>query len=650
MKLAAVLAITGLLVIRPDGVAAQDPRPPRDTTVVRIDSLLISSTRTGRRLEDEPLRVEVVGREEIEEKLRMTPGDIAMLLNETGGVRVQATAPALGGASVRIQGMRGRYAQLLADGLPLYGEASGLGPLQIPPMDLGRVEVIKGTASALYGAAALGGVINLISRHPDGATELLLNRTSRGGTDAVIWAASADEARVGWTMTAGVHDQGRVDVDGDGWADIPGYTRYTARPRIFLGGPRGSLMLTAGAAAEDRRGGGVSGPVAGVRQGLDSRRADGGAVGALWLGRIRVTGRASLAEQRHTHIFADTDEEDVHRALFAEIALAADWRRHTIVGGAALHRDTYHNDQRPAYDVRTTTPGIFVQDEWRVSDRLAVSTSARVDRPGDHGVLISPRVSALLRAGEWSIRASAGGGHHVPHAWIEEIDAIGLAALSAREELAVERARTASLDVGRTLGALEVNATVFGSIVRDAVALRHLEGGGLAVANVRGDTRTHGTELLVRLHAESVHATLSYAWTRAMEPDPDAARGTRRESALTPEHTAGLVVAWEDEDRGRIGAEVYYTGTQALHDDPYRDRSRAYTVYGVLAERRIGRARVFVNFENIGDVRQTRHAPLLLPARTPEGRHTTDAWAPLDGRVINAGVRFSLAGPAHDEH
>src|SRR5688572_31602655 len=97
----------------------------------------------------------------------MTPGDIAMLLNETSGLRVQVTSPSLGGANVRVQGLRGRYTQLLSDGLPLYGgQTASIGILQIPPLDLGQVEVIKGVASALYGSSALGGVINLVSRRP----------------------------------------------------------------------------------------------------------------------------------------------------------------------------------------------------------------------------------------------------------------------------------------------------------------------------------------------------------------------------------------------------------------------------------------------------------------------------------------------------
>ena len=146
-----------------------------------LEGIVVSSTRTGQRIEDEPTRVEVLAREEVEEKMLMTPGDIAMMLNETSGLRVQSTSPSLGGASVRIQGLRGRYTQLLADGLPLYGGQSGaLGLLQIPPMELGQVEGIKGGASALYGSSALGGGVNLISRRAQDERELLLDPTTRG--------------------------------------------------------------------------------------------------------------------------------------------------------------------------------------------------------------------------------------------------------------------------------------------------------------------------------------------------------------------------------------------------------------------------------------------------------------------------------------
>ena len=179
-------------------------------TGVDEEVVVVASTRTGRRIEDQPMRVEVLDREEIEEKMMMTPGDIVMMLNEMGGLRVQSTSPAMGSASLRVQGMRGRYTRFFSDGLPLFGEQpGGIGLLQIPPMDLGQVEVIKGVASALYGAGAMGGVVNLVSREP-GATatrELLLNQSARGGAPTLYSGSPAPlasaPARRCWAASTG---------------------------------------------------------------------------------------------------------------------------------------------------------------------------------------------------------------------------------------------------------------------------------------------------------------------------------------------------------------------------------------------------------------------------------------------------------------
>ena len=159
------LAVLLLACAHPDVLAGSSATHSNDDThsdahhAGDIEEITVQATRSRRRIQDEPIRVEVLSQEEIEEKLLMRPGNISMMLNETGGIRVQVTSPALGSANVRIHGMRGRYTQLPADGLPLYGgQAASLGLLQVPPSDLGQVEVIKGSSSALYGGQSLGGV------------------------------------------------------------------------------------------------------------------------------------------------------------------------------------------------------------------------------------------------------------------------------------------------------------------------------------------------------------------------------------------------------------------------------------------------------------------------------------------------------------
>jgi len=96
---------------------------------------------------------------------------------------------------------------------------------------------------------------------------------------------------------------------------------------------------------------------------------------------------------------------------------------------------------------------------------------------------------------------------------------------------------------------------------------------------------------------------------------------------------------WEREDVGRVGVEFYYTGTQRLEENPFRDVSKPYVVVGVLAERQFGWARLFINGENLTGVRQTRWDPLIRPTRAPDGRWTVDAWQPLEGRNVNGGIR-----------
>jgi iron complex outermembrane receptor protein len=148
-----------------------------------------------------------------------------------------------------------------------------------------------------------------------------------------------------------------------------------------------------------------------------------------------------------------------------------------------------------------------------------------------------------------------------------------------------------------------------------------------------------GVELLGTLRHEPFALTTTYTFVRAREPDAD--RGMV-DAALTPRHSAGLVGMWEREGVGRVGLEVYYTGVQRLEANPFGDRSRPYVIVGLLAERQFGAWRVFVNGENLTDVRQTRWQPLIRPTQAPDGRWTVDAWAPLEGRNVNGGIRVGF--------
>jgi iron complex outermembrane receptor protein len=608
--------------------------------------VVVASTRTGRRVEDQPTRVEVLGREEIEEKMLMTPGDIVMMLNEMGGLRVQATSPSIGAASVRVQGMKGRYTRFLSDGLPLFGQqVGGLGLLQIPPMDLGQVEVIKGVASALYGAGAMGGVVNLITRRPgdEPAVDLLVNESTLGGTDGVAFLSTPLSATWKLSLLGSAHHQRQSDRDDDGWADVAGYKRGVLRPRFFWEGGGGrSAFLTAGVTIEDRNGGTMAGSTLAATgapyvEALDTERYDvGGTVQTLVHQRYVLTARGAAGWQRHDHRFGEVRERDAHDTVFSEVAVRGAVGRHTWVTGAAYERDAYRPTDVPRFAYTYDVPGVFAQDDVDLAPWLSVSAGARLDWHNEYGAFFSPRLAGLVRGRGWTSRLSVGRGFFATTPLTEETEAAGLTRLTVASPLRAERGTSVSLDVTRAMGPMTLTATLFGSRISDPAAVDRDT--RYALFNRTEPTTNLGLELLATARRGPWAATSTYSYVRAREQGD----GGRQDVALTPRHSADLVGMWEEEERGRVGLELYFTGRQRLEVNPYRAESKPYVIVGMLVEKRIGLARLFLNAENLTDVRQTAWDSLLKPSRGVDGRWTVDAWAPVDGRVVNGGLRVGF--------
>ena len=585
------------------------------------EEVTVSATRTNQRVDDQPTRVEVLGREEIEEKLLMTPGDIVMMLNEMGGMRVQATSPSLGAASVRIQGMRGRYTRVFSDGLPLFGEVGGLGLLQIPPMDLGQVEVIKGVASSLYGAGAMGGIVNLISRRPGPETEreLMLNQTARGGTDVIAWYATP--ARTGWSMTCsavGTFSTGPTSTMTHG-RTYPGISRAVVRPRVFWDGGNGrSFFATAGFTAENRDGGGQ--PLGlDYREALTTRRGDIGVVGQMLVKqRIVVTARGALVQQRHRHEFGEVLERDRHDTLFGEVAARA------AVGSAHVGRwrgagaRCISTGRRPA--LRVHLHGSRRLRSRRRGTRLvAVGERERPTRPSQHvrNVCQSSSLDAASRSGHG--RA------------VRRLGRASLARRRSRKRLKLPDCRDSSFPY---------------------------PGGGTWPKYFSGH-RANPRPVVLQRHRIPLphprsHRCGSLDWTRADEP-PRASRPIRawnfwarsaprrsrsrprtRSSGRDNSMMGGCKRSLDAAPFSGPGRNVGTRRRRSCRTRGLLHRARnvskriptatavsPYVIVGLLAERQLGRFRLFINGENLTSVRQTRWNPLIRPesrARWPMDR------------------------------
>lgn len=159
--------------------------------------------------------------------------------------------------------------------------------------------------------------------------------------------------------------------------------------------------------------------------------------------------------------------------------------------------------------------------------------------------------------------------------------------------------------------------------------------------NAQGPTRTAGGELLATYSAGRLSVTGGHVFTCSSEVDPQT--DVRGQVDLVPRHTGTLTGTWEDA-WGKVGLEAFYTGRQSLSDptdeNPYPKVSSPYVVFGALVEWNLTqRVSLFLNAENLTDVRQTRFNPLLRSQQAVDGRWTVGVWAPLDGRLINGGLK-----------
>lgn len=637
-----------------------------------MEEVVVTGTRTVRSIADVPVRVEVIPEEEVEEKLLMTPSSVAMLLNESTGMRVQTTSAASSAANLRIQGLSGRYTQLLTDGIPNFGGlAAGFSITQMPPLNLRQVEVIKGATSALYGPDAIGGVVNFITkRPPEGegtAFSGLVNATTASGADGAVYAATRTSGSFGATLFASGNTQSLHDVDGDRFGDIAAYDRISASGKVFLGGDGGTAgAIAAGFLAEDRTGGAMesalpSGAGPSYSEKVRTRRADlsgeldlpfGGGRTFFLKGAAanlrrdaRYGGSSFDATQRFLHLDAQigTPFGGGHELLAGTVFSLEELEDRTpeaartpAAGGGAI----------PPRNYTHRSPALFLQAEWAIAPRWSAVTGARADFHNVHGTIVTPRASVRHSPGGGiTVRAGAGGGFKAPTIFTEELEEAGFRNVRSPGPLSPERAVSGSFDINwKTLPgggfSLDVNAAAYLTRLADAVTVDAdslASGGAIDLRNATGPSLARGGELSLKIGLGDLKLFLGYTYLYATLED----RGLTEEAAYNPRHSAGMVLFYEAHESGfKAGLETYWTGRQRLERNPYRSVSPDYFLTGLIAEKALGHLRLFINFENIFDTRQTRWDRVFTGDLTVDGYRPVPVYAPLEGRVINGGVRL----------
>ena len=625
---------------------------------VETEEVVTTATRTVRNIADVPVRIEIIPQEEVEEKLLMTPSSVAMLLNESTGMRVQTTSPTSNAANLRIQGLSGRYTQILTDGIPSFGGlASGFGLMQLLPLNLRQVEVIKGATSALYGPDAISGVVNFITKDPGSEPELhaIVNGTTQRGLDIAGFFAHRFE-QFGFTILASRNAQALFDVEGDGFGDVAQFERYTFSPKFLWDLSEDvRLRATVGLLQEERFGGvtdefrrsvGGAGYFERMRterlditSQLDWRLAKDDAI------TVKIAGTRSHRDAHYGGSAFDATQE----VIYADAQYSFKTRSHTLLVGTAFNLEDF-TDRSPLEGARRSyrfeSPAVFMQDEVVLAPNWSLVMSGRIDFHNRFGTFFTPRASLMHRPSALlAVRIGGGTGFKIPTIFTEEAEEAGFRKVHPLNAIHPEKAMSGSFDLNWRVFTEEVGATINiafyitslsnalladgDSLQRDVVYLR----------NASGSTLTRGGECSVKLTHGNLKLSLGYTYLFGTQSDD----GRSYELELNPRNSVGVVLVWEEEEASfKAGIENYWTGSMRLERNPFRERSPGNWITGVIAEKGFGSFRLFVNLENIFDTRQTRFDPLFVGNLREGTIRTLPVYAPLEGRVVNAGIRFVL--------
>jgi outer membrane receptor for ferrienterochelin and colicins len=614
--------------------------------------VIITSSRTNSRIEDLPTKVEVLGSEEVDEEAGTIPGNIASLLGDIAGIQNQRTSGTTGSIDLRVQGLPGKYTQILRDGLPLFGGYSGnFSVLQIPPLDLKQVEIIKGASSTLYGGGAIAGMINLISKTPklnDPQHSVLVNYSTLKEFNLNTFHSGRNK-KTGYTFFAGTTLQKGVDVNKDGFSDVPDLKTFFFHPKLFLyPGEKNTLTFEYDGTYEDRNGGDMQVLHAtkdNTHQFFIQNKSFRNSIAATWQNKISKTAELNFkgllsffSRDINTNVFGMKAKQ---QTFFTELSYLKKWDKHTLVCGINVSGENFSKkapDSSFINPYSNTVFGFFVQDDWRITQKLTAQTGLRFDYNNAYEPVLLPRLSLLYKFNtHFTSRLGGGLGYKAPTVFNNDIDERELRGHNLVTGILTEKSVGANWDINFKHKIKNWNLTVnqmFYVTQIDRPVIEDPNGGfNYNYINAAKPLNTKGFETYVAAINDGLEMYLGYTYTIAKQFYNTAQPNV----PLSAKSKFAAVISNEFSSRFRACIEASYTGKQYLDNG---SRTPGYLVAAAMIRYDIKKLSLVLNCENIFDYRQTRKENIVYgPISNPSFKQI---WAPVDGRVVNLSARINF--------
>lgn len=613
-----------------------------------LSNIIVTTTRTNSRIEDIPIRVEVIAKDEVNEETNIKPTNISKLLLESSSIQAQQTSSVNGNVSIRLLGLDGKYTQLLKDGFPLYGGfAQGLSILQIPPLDLKQVEIIKGSSSSLYGSDAIAGIINLISKQPREKRELnfLINQTSLGGTDGDVYFSKRWK-KFGFTFLSANNFQQAKDVNKDGFSDVPKTKTFHIAPTFYYYiNPSTTLRFGVNGTYDNRKGGDMivlNKKADSLHQYFEEDNSSRfssqlqfdkqfGENKSLTIKNSVSYFNRSIDETRYTF-------EGTQKSSYSEAAMNFKFGQQKLVAGINVTSEKFNEDSIKSHLQRNynyVTTGFFLQDDWKPTEKFSLEAGLRTDYQNQFGFFVLPRLALMYKfSNEFYMRIGSGLGYKLPTIFSTETEEAGINNIERlSKNIKAEQSTGGNLDFNyrKRLGdesSLTFNQSFFITRINNPLVLDTF-----SFVNKILPILTKGFESDLTFTTDDLQFYVAYSYV-------DARRKFNLIQSfvpLTPQNKINMDVIYEKEDNFSVACEGYYVSSM------YRDfdtKTKSYFTSGLIVQKHFSHFDLIANCENLFDVRQTRFENIVIPPISdPTFRQI---YAPLDGRVFNVALRIKL--------
>ncbi len=401
------------------GLSTAETEPTVD--LFQMDEVVVTGTKTERRLKDTPVITEVITRSEIEATGAENIGEV---LEHRVGVVVHRDAH---GDGVQLQGLDSDYILILLDGEPQVGRIAGkLDLARIAVENVERIEIVKGASSALFGNAAMGGVINVITRKA--SSPFAVQFTNNFETHNTIDSRSAVELKrdkFNALLTLAANHRSPIDLDESNLTTtIDGYQNWTHSARTeYQLTPKATLLFSGQYFAQKQEGVSENEGVVFDRLGdIDNFIGSVGTgyqlgSGSQLMGKIYATRYRdeSTVIDRDTSLTASSNvtvQDLIKGEAQFDTALGS---KNQLTVGAELIFENLESQRITGGEKNLTTDSLFFQNEFRPMANLAFVLGGRLDYHSEFGTHFSPKLSGMYRvARDVTIRTSYGQGFRAP--------------------------------------------------------------------------------------------------------------------------------------------------------------------------------------------------------------------------------------------